>query len=130
MAWTLPIIVALPLLITGQLGYTPTYLTSCYISASINADESTGVVAMKHSVVWIIVLSSSFITVMCYTVIFALIYKKVCIENSMLSIIIQFKKALLKVTFFYSIATSHSSCTEDCEETAGYTCRIPAVKTA
>ena len=99
-AWTLPIIVALPLLITGQLGYTPTYLTSCYISASINADESTGIVAMKHSVVWIIVLSSSFITVMCYTVIFALIYKKVCIENSMLSIIIQFKKALLKVTFF------------------------------
>ena len=129
-AWTLPIIVILPLLITGQLGYTPTYLTYCYISASINAEESTGVVAMKNSVVWMIVLSSSFITVMCYTVLFALVYKKVCIENSALAIIIQFKKALFKSNFFYSIATSHSSCTEDCKEAAGYACRIPAVKTA
>ena len=80
-AWTSPIIIVLPRLITGQLGYTPTYLTFCYISASINAKEPTGVVAVKHSLVWIMVLLSSFITVVCYTLIFALIYKKVCIEN-------------------------------------------------
>ena len=85
-AWTLPIIVALPLLITGQFGYTPTYLTFCYISASINPREPTAVFALKHCVVWIILLSSLFITVVCYTVIFTLIYKKVCVENSMLAL--------------------------------------------
>ena len=81
-AWTLPIIVALPLLITGQLGYTPTYLTYCYISTTINQKELTGVIALKYSAPWLILSLSSFITVVCYAFIFAFIYKKVCVENS------------------------------------------------
>ena len=76
-AWTFPIIIVLPLLITGQLGYTPTYLCLCYISQSSNANEPYGIVDINHSLIWIVLLLSSFITVMCYAVIFVLIYKKV-----------------------------------------------------
>ena len=76
-AWTLPITIVLPLLITGQFGYTPTYLSLCYISASSSANEPKGVVVVEDSAVWIVVLSSSFITVVCYAVLFSLIYRKV-----------------------------------------------------
>ena len=76
-AWTLPIIIVLPLLITGQFGYTPTYLSLCYISASSNANETKGVVGVDDSILWIVALSSSFIIAVCYAVLFSLIYRKV-----------------------------------------------------
>ena len=76
-AWTLPTIIVLPLLITSQLGYTPTSLSLCYISLSSSANEAKGVVVVEHSVVWIVLLLSSVITALCYAVMFVIIYKKV-----------------------------------------------------
>ena len=80
-AWTSPIVIVLPLLITGQLGYTPTYPSLCYISASISANESKSVAIVDDIAVWVILLSSSLITAVCYAAIFTLIYRKVCMKN-------------------------------------------------
>ena len=96
-AWTLPTIIVLPLLITSQLGYTPTYLSLCYISSSSSANEAKGVVIVEHSVAWIVLLLSSVITALCYAVIFAIIYKKVC-----MIIIWQTKELVLFIILVYS----------------------------
>ena len=76
-AWTSPIFIALPLLITGHLGYTPTYLSLCYISASSYANEPKGAVVIEEGAVWLELLLSSFITSVCYSATFVLIYIKV-----------------------------------------------------
>ena len=81
-AWTLPIIIILPLLITGQFGYLPNYPSFCYISASASANEPKGLVFFKQYVIGVELLLSSLITIVCYAATFALIYLKVCIENS------------------------------------------------
>ena len=84
-AWTLPIIIILPLLITGQFGYSPGYPSFCYISASTSANEPKGLVFFKQNVIGVELLLSSLITIVCYAATFALIYLKVytCIENSL-----------------------------------------------
>ena len=74
---TSPIFIALPLLITGQLGYTPTYLSLCYISVSSYANEPKGAVVIEEGAVWLELLLSSFITSVCYSATFVLIYIKV-----------------------------------------------------
>ena len=76
-AWSLPIVILLPLLITGQLGYTPTYRVICYISASSSAKESKGVEIVEESVVWVVVLLSVIIMAASYAAIFTVIYSKV-----------------------------------------------------
>ena len=74
-AWTLPTVILLPLLITGRLGYTPTYQTTCYlaIGGKLNAAQ-----VMKTSAIWIVVLTCAIITAVCYTVIAVYLYGKVC----------------------------------------------------
>ena len=82
-AWTLPIIIILPLLITGQLGYSPDYPSFCLLNASTSANETKGRVNTEKYVIWVELLLNSLITIVCYAVTFvALIYLKVCIENS------------------------------------------------
>ena len=76
-AWSLPIVIVLPLLIAGQFGYTPTYRTTCYISASSSAKEAIGVEVIEESAAWIILLVFAATTAISYVVIFVLIYRKV-----------------------------------------------------
>ena len=74
-AWTLPFMILLPLLITGKLGYTrrtPTYQTSCYVvhnqhNSANHVDLAIGLVPLICAV----------ITALCYTFITISLYRKV-----------------------------------------------------
>ena len=75
-AWTLPIIVLLPLLITGKLGYTPTYQVSCYLA--VGSERNAFRKAMEITALWIEVVICGVITVISYTIIAVYLYRKVC----------------------------------------------------
>ena len=77
-ACTLPTIVLLPLLISGQLGYTPTYQVLCYVSATTSINIPQIAQSVEECVVWAVVLLFTIVTASSYTVIIAQIYSKVC----------------------------------------------------
>ena len=71
-AWTLPIMILLPLLIAGKLGYNPTYQASCFVadvkwSFAVYAAPAGGVVPIGCAVT----------TAICYTFIIISLYRKV-----------------------------------------------------
>lgn len=77
-AWILPIVVALPLLVTGKLGYTPTFPATCYISAQVMQHEASKVsMTIEETVVAGVEAMSTVIIVACYTVIFTYICSQV-----------------------------------------------------
>ena len=78
-AWTLPFIVSLPLLLSGKLGYTPTFPTTCYISAYA-ADHTSSEITLtvEEEIVWGVETVCAIITVVCFVVIIAYICCKVC----------------------------------------------------
>ena len=81
-AWTLPIIVSLPLLLSGKLGYTPTYPTACYISAYITERESSeATLTVVEEILWGVEAVCAIITVVCFVVMFANICCKVCANS-------------------------------------------------
>ena len=75
-AWTSPLVILLPLLITRKLGYTPTYQTSCYI-ANDGKEVLNAAQVIKESAVWIIAATSAVIIFACYTIITIYLYRKV-----------------------------------------------------
>ena len=80
-AWILPLIVLLPLLVGGKLGYTPTYRAFCYISASANNKETEVVEVFEESVIWALILVFTVITAISYAILLAHILRKVCINR-------------------------------------------------
>ena len=78
-AWTLPIIVSLPLLLSGKLGYTPTFPATCYISAYATEHESSKVtLIVEEVIVWSVEAVCAIITVVCFVVIIVYIRCTVC----------------------------------------------------
>ena len=71
-AWTLPIMMLLPLLIVGNLGYTPTYQTSCYI-----ANNKWNLAVYEAPAIGIVPLICAVTTALCYTFIIISLYRKV-----------------------------------------------------
>ena len=80
-AWILPCMILLPLLITGKLGYTLTYQTSCYIAD--NKQNSSSAVHVTP-VLGIVPFICTFITVICYSFISISLYRKVSGYNACL----------------------------------------------
>ena len=78
-AWTLPLIVLLPLLICGKLGYTPTYRAFCYMRASANTKETEVVDVLKESVMLVMMSVFTILTALSYAILFVYIFRKVCI---------------------------------------------------
>ena len=77
-AWTLPIIVSLPLLLSGKLGYTPTYPTTCFISAYTTEHESSETtLTFVEGIAWGVEAVCVIITIVCFVVMFANICCKV-----------------------------------------------------
>ena len=78
-AWTLPIIVSLSLLLRGKLGYSPTYPTTCFLSAYAEKHESSKVTLIVEEIIlWGVEAVCAIITVVCFVVISAYICCKVC----------------------------------------------------
>ena len=78
-AWTLPIIISLPLLLSGKFGYTPTYPNSCFISANVEEYESSeAILTVEELIAWCVEAVCAIITLMCFVVLFAFICCKVC----------------------------------------------------
>ena len=65
-AWILPLTLYLPLLISGQLGYTPTQQTSCYISAEATYGVKQTVKITETNIIVFLAMLSSIITAICY----------------------------------------------------------------
>ena len=83
LAWTLPIIVSLPLLISGKFGYTPTYPTTCYISAYVAEHESSkATLSVEEEIVWAVQVACIIVTAACFVIIVAYIRCKVCVCHS------------------------------------------------
>ena len=78
-AWTLPIIISLPLLLSGKFGYTPTYPITCYISANVAEHESSeATLTVEEVIAWGVEAVCAIITVMCFVILFGYICLKVC----------------------------------------------------
>ena len=124
-AWTLPIIIILPLLITGQLGYSPDYPSFCLLNASTSANETKG---LEKYVIWMELLLNSLITIVCYAATFVLIYLKVCIENSFFLAVSDSRRPCLIMV--YSTEAAFSPWAEDWKKATCNSCRISVAKTA
>lgn len=77
-AWILPIVVSLPLLVTGKLGYTPTYQATCFISAD-GAEQETSMLKLilETVVLWSTEVLCTVVIIVCYIIIFTYICCKV-----------------------------------------------------
>ena len=77
-AWILPIIVSLPLLLFGKLGYTPTYPTICYVSSYVAEHESSKAkFTVEEEIAWDVEAVCAIITVVCFIIIIVCIRFKV-----------------------------------------------------
>lgn len=84
-AWTLPIAIALPILITGKLGYTPTFQASCFISAEVTQHDISKVALTVEDIAVVAVEAlSTIIIVVCYMVIFTYICSQVNKDHAVL----------------------------------------------
>ena len=84
-AWTLPIIISLPLLLSVKFGYTPTYQTTCFISAyAAEHERSKVILSLEEEIIWGVEAVCAIITIACYVVIFAYIRCKVRMYNNIM----------------------------------------------
>ena len=77
LAFTLPLLFLLPLLISGKLGYSPTYSSTCFISIEAVRHDTEAISLVEQLVSWSTEAAFGIITIVCYVIIFAYICSKV-----------------------------------------------------
>ena len=88
-------------LITGKLGYTPTYLSTCYVSAeAVRHDTSTAISLAENFISWSAEVAFGVITIVCYIII--LVY--ICCKVNPTSLILLHGSHKLVVTIIMYIA--------------------------